>query len=313
MTAKTKVQSNSYTRKQMVDLANAQGFSSATERLHADWVVKGLLGHGRGGWSIQQLELWLALLKLHQQIHALDALCNVPIFLWLYVGKKADVSLDQTRRAMETWAKANSKSRSEKAAKRASHQLLRSLGLPQIPGKREIVKTLTQMHFDGAFDKEELRYLLQGGLEWLQRRENDPALKELLTPDLVYTHLVGRQGAMTEVYQIEEVIWEWARTLTLMQAGERQLEAPQTLGKLMFSSCANLITGLGIAHSMTQLGSQGGLSWLMNPKHWMEGKMAASITTRFEISPLALPLDGVPSFSIEIIFASPQVHPDLLR
>ena len=201
---------------------------------------------------------------------------------------------------METWTKANSKSRTVKSAKQASHQLIQSLGIPHVPGKREIVKALTQRHFNGVFDKEELRYLLQEGLDRLQRRENNPALKELFTPDFVYMHLLGRQGAMKDVYQIEEVIWEWARALTLMQAAERQREAPQTLGKLMFSSCASLITGLGIAHTMRHFGFQTGLPY-MNLNNWREGQMAARIRTRFETPPLALPLDCVPRFSILLV------------
>jgi hypothetical protein len=94
--------------------ARARGFP-ATERLIHDWVALGLLDHptrrsrgAKGGsekalWSAAQRNTFRALVDKRPQVKGITALCNVPVFLWLWWGEEY-VATRQARQALATWA-----------------------------------------------------------------------------------------------------------------------------------------------------------------------------------------------------------------
>jgi hypothetical protein len=85
-----------YTAEDLTRIAQARGFDP-TKRLITDWTSIGLLDHpqrrGRGRargvervWPESQLRLWLTLLEKRREVTRVAALCNIPVFLWLYWG-----------------------------------------------------------------------------------------------------------------------------------------------------------------------------------------------------------------------------------
>jgi hypothetical protein len=101
------------TGQSLLDLAAAAG-TPVSSRLITDWVSLGLLdrpekrslgyrGSLPGDWPAAQGDLLKLLLGLRAQGRAVEALCNIPVRLWLTEGD-VWIPMRQARRALTTWA-----------------------------------------------------------------------------------------------------------------------------------------------------------------------------------------------------------------
>ncbi|MCU1358018.1 MAG: hypothetical protein JWM89_3436 [Acidimicrobiales bacterium] len=107
-----------WTRTQLIDEAEKRDFALSNRQI-TDWVEKGLLdkprrrGTGRGSklavWSDNQVEMLFSILDKHRTVKKAPRLADLPVGAWLGWGEDY-VSLVQVRRAMRTWAGANSDS-----------------------------------------------------------------------------------------------------------------------------------------------------------------------------------------------------------
>jgi hypothetical protein len=164
-----------YTRADLLKAAADQG-TPVSDRLVDEWVKVGLLdrptrrglGRGRGSvatWPEPQLKLFLTLLSLkrEQQVRSKSALCNVPVFLWLYFGD-AYVPLRQARRALRTWVGANRRSslRRGRAVARLVTAEMRHPDARPVDLKR-LEEEITTLAYRGRLDpdhRERVRQLL---------------------------------------------------------------------------------------------------------------------------------------------------------
>lgn len=183
------VEKRTYTRAELLEAATAQG-TPASDRLVDDWVAVGLLdrperrglGRGRGSiatWSENQLELFLMLLHKRQRqgVRHQATLCNIPVFLWLYLGEEY-VPLRQARRALGSWIGANRRS-SWRRARHAARLVTEQLSYPGAP--RGVVKNLedeiAQAAFRGRLDPdqhERMRRLFELTLPAEERSRRGP-------------------------------------------------------------------------------------------------------------------------------------------
>jgi hypothetical protein len=309
-----------YTKEEMLAQAASVGYKVSV-RLFDDWVQAGLLGnaefrdwpgrtHGSGStarWSQQQHKLFLALLRHRQKgnIRENGALCNIPVWLWLYWGELGGVSLKQVRRAMHTWT-AYWRGQSYATVRKSARELVALASYARGTNKRELVEELSHIGVSGAdIDDEELRYLLD---QVIGPHAKGPEQAPFST-DYIASMLGIRSLAMQQVDDVlaqSDALWEWAKVAQLTACTEYQQMQPefasdphlgdrfprQTVTALIESSCYYLFTLLGIAYQRIV---PYGVPTIFCPSTWQTGKVKASIQTR--IVPTALLLTNGTSFS----------------
>jgi hypothetical protein len=155
-----------YTAEDLIRVARARGFEP-TKRLITDWTSIGLLDqpqrHSRGRargikrvWPERQLKLWLTLLEKRREVTHVAALCNLPVFLWLYLGPDY-APVRQVRRALTHFNRrllAGPSTEARLAAKR----LIDQVGAPNASQKdrKALVDAIVRATGGGGFNREAL-------------------------------------------------------------------------------------------------------------------------------------------------------------
>jgi hypothetical protein len=155
-----------YTAEDLLRAGRAKGFAPK-KRLITDWTSIGLLDHperrgrGRGRgvervWPESQLKLWLVLLDKRRDVKRVNALCNVPVFLWVYFGS-GYVPVRQVRRALEFFNR-NLLAVSGSAARSGAKSLIETIGAPNATQKArgELIDALVGTTGGAGFDREKL-------------------------------------------------------------------------------------------------------------------------------------------------------------
>lgn len=260
-------------KEDLVTIATAKGYRQVSTRLVDDWVAKGLLdrpehrplGYGRGSkpavWSDNQRELFLSLLEKRDEGMPIPALCNIPIWLWLWWGDSY-VPLRQVRRAMQTWAKAAG----YPPAGRARTDMRRLMGEWGDPGarrrdRRELEAALYPMVCSGRIDEATLLPLVQKVFDPKGTGVSRGPVGGQVTPEGYVRLLHARVQAITHLNGYGDQPFEQARVAYLAtrhryervrprlaadpELGERFAE--QDLSELVMDACLDLATLLGLA------------------------------------------------------------------
>jgi hypothetical protein len=299
-----------FTKAELVAAARAAGHDRVSARLVDDWVGLGLLdrptrhpaGYGKGSepgtWSANQRELFLALLRHRDDAGSVAALCNLPVWLWLWWGDDF-VPLRQARRAQATWAAAVREPPRGRSA-RSVGQLVADWGEPGAgrAARRELVEALHPMVCAGrideaallpklraVFDPEGRGLAAEGYLRLLRARVE--ALRRLTVP----ADRRFERGKRAE--PIDDALLEWARFFYLATRQSYAAEQPRLatdqrfggnfddtgLDAVVGSSCLDLATVLGLGLT-TPLGAPPGT--LLDPAMWREGKLRTTLATSVE-------------------------------
>lgn len=297
----------------LVAAARAAEHDRVSPRLVVDWVGLGLLdrperhglGRGKGSmatWPDEQLQLFLAVLRLRDQGAKVPQLCNLPVWLWLTWGD-GYVSLGQVRRAMQTWAKAAGDPATGRAkanvrallqdwgdprARRADRRALEAAILPMVPTGQvdeQVLRPLLERVFDpkgigqarGPLSPEGYVRLLRARVEALKRLTMNP-------PQFV-------RGKRSDPF--DDGTFEWARFVYLATRHSYGIERPRLAAhpekgerfalegatELVMAACVDLATllGLGVASPAdTAPGS------LMDSTVWRNGHLRSSIQTSLD-------------------------------
>jgi len=155
-----------YTAEDLIRVAQARGFAP-TKRLITDWTSIGLLDqpqrHSRGRargikrvWPERQLKLWLTLLDKRREVTHIAALCNIPVFLWLYWGPDY-APVRQVRRALTHFNRRLLAGPSSEA-RLAAQRLIEQIGAPGATQKdrKALVDAIVRATGGGGFDREPL-------------------------------------------------------------------------------------------------------------------------------------------------------------
>jgi hypothetical protein len=299
-----------FTATDLVDAARAAGHDRVSPRLVVDWVGLGLLdrperhglGRGKGStatWPDEQRQLFLALLGLRDQGAKIPPLCNVPVWLWLTWGD-GYVPLEQTRRAMQTWAKAVGDPSAGRAragvqallqdwgdprARRADRRALETAILPMVRTgqvNEAVLRPLVERVFDptgtgrrgGPLSPEGYVRLLRARVEALKRLAVD-------APRFV-------RGKRIDPF--DDGIFEWARFMYVatrhsygierprLAAGAEKGErfAPEGATELIMAACVDLATLLGLG-VISPAGTAPGS--IMDSTVWRKDGLRSSIQT----------------------------------
>lgn len=260
------------TKQELVEAAMARRHPKVSARLVDDWVAKGLLdrpehrplGYGRGSqpavWSDNQRELFLTLLEKRDEGRPIAALCNIPVWLWLWWGD-GYVPLRQVRRAMQTWAKAAG----YPPAGRARTDIRRLMGDWGDPGARRkdrqaLEEALYPMVCSGRVDEGALLPLVQRVFDPKATGTPRGPVGGQLTPDGYVRLLRARVEAITHLDDLDDQLFEQARLAYLgtrrryeaarpylttdPEMGERF--AAQDLSAVIMDACLDLATLLGL-------------------------------------------------------------------
>jgi len=155
-----------YTAEDLIRVAKARGFEP-TKRLITDWTSIGLLdqpqrrGRGRARgiervWPERQLKLWLTLLEKRREVTHIAALCNVPVFLWLYWGPDY-APVRQVRRTLTHFNRRLLAGPSTEA-RLAATRLIDQIGAPDASQKdrKALVDAIVRATGGGGFNREAL-------------------------------------------------------------------------------------------------------------------------------------------------------------
>lgn len=259
-------------KEDLVKVAAAKGHRQVSTRLVDDWVAKGLLdrpeqrplGYGRGSkpavWSDNQRELFLTLLEKRAERMPIPALCNIPIWLWLWWGDSY-VPLRQVRRALQTWAKAAG----YPPAGRARTDIRRLMGDWGDSGARrrdrgQLEEALYPMVCSGRVDEAVLLPLIQRVFDPKGTGVPRGPVGGQLTPEGYVRLLRARVDAITGLDAFDDRHFEQARVAYLAtrhryerersrfvadpELGERFAE--QDLSEIVMDACLDLTTLLGL-------------------------------------------------------------------
>lgn len=267
-----------YSRSQMVDGAEANGFGRVSERLVTDWAGLGLLdepqrssrgeGGGRGPvyeWPEPQFALFLLLLTKRSEVNRVAPLCLIPVGVWLY-GINDWVPTRQVRRALKTWwggsGEVGQKQRSERSA--------RILVETFFPKKRSKAKTalhraIAESIYVGHFDVARIERLLQPLIPESEFGSWGPIQ---FTPEQVVQIMAAVMGAAKRLDEVSDATLERARIMQQQamlgyQQDFRQLRADSTISSLveeptmqfiLQNSCPHLLVALGLLLLMMDQG-----------------------------------------------------------
>lgn len=262
-----------YTSEQLLHEARELGAQRVSRRLIYDWVSLGLLkppdrrglGRGRGTvatWPEGQRRLFLDLVRRRQKGARIPALCNVPVYVWLY-WPEAGVPTEQVRRALKTWSGAQRRM-SLRWARKYARQLIGQLAHPESSRaqRRRAADAVALAAHRGRFDLAELT----------------PALGEVFDPDSsgrilgpegarldpeTWIRLVlARLEAVARLDELDDAAFEAARALhrralahyvteflpaARPEPGLESLFRPPDHEQLLNAACNDLVTVLGLA------------------------------------------------------------------
>lgn len=306
----------------LIKRAEAKGYH-ITGSLIRDWVQLGLLdkprkkGQGKGKgteawWSQRQVELLLTLLEQRQRGHvqSVAALCNIPVFGWLYWADASGAPLRQVKRAVATWQRAAHVPRSYKKAHEIATVFVRNHTHPHAKGaRREVSEALTTMIYSGEYPNDLLRYHLQTIIDPSGKGEERGPADAPLSMESTAWMIEARLRAATDLHDAPDELWEWARvvyhwTMSQYQARYDEFAANADTGHLFPrptfeyiapNTCNFLITQLGVGLRILQEDLNcDGLPPELHPSAWTEGIMHAH--QQMEPSPYVLPSGQHPSY-----------------
>lgn len=263
----------SWSKEDLVTMATAKGHRQVSTRLVDDWVAKGLLdrpelrplGYGRGSkpavWPENQRELFLTVLEKRDEGMPIPALCNIPVWLWLWWGDSY-VPIRQVRRAMQTWTKAAG----YPPAGRARTDMRRLMGewghpLARRRDRRDLEEALYPMVCNGRVDEAALLPLVERVFDPKGAGVPRGSVGGQLTPAGYVQLLRARVDAITHLHGFDDQLFEQARIAYLAtrhsyerersrlaadpELGERFAE--QDLSEVVMDACLDLTTLLGLA------------------------------------------------------------------
>ncbi len=259
-------------KQDLVTAAKEHSHRRVSARLVDDWVAQGLLdrpehrplGYGRGSlpavWSDNQRELFLTLLQKRDEGAPIAALCNIPVWLWLWWGE-GYVPLPQVRRAMRTWAKAAG----YPPMGRARADMRRLIGDWGDPGtrrkdRRALEEALYPMVCSGRVNEAVLLPLVQRVFDPKGTGAPRGPVGGQLTPEGYVCLLRARVDAMAGLDAFDDQHFEQARVAYLVtrhryerersrlvadpELGERF--AAHDLSAIIMDACLDLTTLLGL-------------------------------------------------------------------
>lgn len=268
-----------YTIKDLCEIAKARGVA-VSPRLVLDWIELGLLDQtkklylgrrGRKGlFPEEQLHLFLALLEHRGKLPhrgAIPAMCNIPVFIWLYWGDQY-VPLRQVRRVLATWGK-GVLSHSWSGARKNAREVLRKLNPPsRARGRRAFIEALTRTIYQlssggqpAKIDWNALVAVVQRVLGVSTADQPRGPMGAPVTAQSVVLLTRARLEAIVHLKGIDDSSFEWARFMYHTLFGQYLRERPKlatdpALGHLftaptpsdVFSkACLDLVTLLGLA------------------------------------------------------------------
>jgi hypothetical protein len=292
-----------YTREGLQLQAQAAGYD-VSPRLITDWTELGLLdsprragrgkGQGRGNrlgvWSENQLNLLLTLLDKRRQGVHINSLCNIPVWLWLYCGDDY-ASLDQVKRALDTWSDANKTVVNHKA-RAVAKEMVDSFSHPKAAAedRKKFAKLVARMATEGRVPDDELVTVM--------RRVIDPDPDgDGLVPTPIgkinmpsdYVELIKlRLRVLENVRGLPDGLYEWARFhhltwFTQYVRQQPQMSADRRFGQLfktpgveemMNHACIQLVSVLGMGLDLLNTPSNGSLR---HPRTWIDHPITADI------------------------------------
>lgn len=322
-----------YTSDDLLTAAKSLGWRNIDKRAPKTFTELGLLdrprrdwpGHGGssspGWWPRTQFDLWCTLIKQRQSIVAREgvkerisaALCNIVVAVWLYFGETSGIPLAQVRRAMRTWAKANSIVKSAEDANRQAMKFIKMARHSQAGDRLELREKLATMLRTGNYpNREELLYQMQMLVDPRGRGEfKGPAAAPIAAENLT-DMILGRVEALKQLRgnqdEMPDGVWEWARFTVLWSRTDYQASQPKfaedpSLQKhpelasmfkpddfegLVNVACENLLAVLALsdlARNAEHLPPE------LRPDIWLDGQMRLSVQSNQRPSDIVRP-DG---------------------
>lgn len=259
-------------KQDLVTAATGQGHRRVSTRLVDDWVALGLLdrperqplGYGRGSapahWPEEQRELFLELLQKRDEGASIAALCNCPVWLWLWWGDTY-VPLRQVRRALQTWAKAAGYPPMGRA-RGDMRRLMGDWGHPEARRKdhRALEEALYPMVCSGRVDAAVVLPLVERVFDPKGTGVPRGPIGGRLTPDGYVRLLQARVAAITRLDAFEDQHFEHARIVHIATRHGYERERPRLaadpelgkrfaatdLSELIWDSCRDFVTVLGL-------------------------------------------------------------------
>ncbi len=259
-------------KQDLVTAAKDHGHCRVSTRLVDDWVALGLLdrperqplGYGRGSapahWPDEQCELFLVLLEKRDEGAPIAALCNIPVWLWLWWGDTY-VPLRQARRALQTWAKAAGYPPMGRA-RGDMRRLTGDWGHPEARRKdrRALEEALYPMVCVGRIDAAVLLPLVERVFDPKGTGVPREPIGGRLTPDGYVRLLQARVAALTGLDAFADQHFAHARITYLATRHSYERErprlaadpelgarfAPPDLSEIMWDACLDLTTLLGM-------------------------------------------------------------------
>ncbi len=260
------------TKRDLVAAARDQGYQRMSARLVDDWIAQGLLdhperqplGHGRGSapalWPETQLELFLSLLQKRDEGAPIAALCNIPVWLWLWWGDEY-APLRQTRQALKTWAKAAGYP-SLGRARNDMRSLMGNWGNSSArrQDRRALEEALYPMLCSGQVDEAVLLPLIEHVFDPMGSGMPRGPAGGQLTPDRYLTLLRARIEGIVHLDRFDDHHFEQARVVYLTTRYRYEQERPRLaqdseLGErfaasnasdVIMDACLDLVTLLGM-------------------------------------------------------------------
>ncbi len=273
----------SYTKAELLQAARDAGFTPSG-RLLTDWVTLGLLdqaqrrglGHGKGTtatWPENQLKLFIALLEKRPQVKRIVALCNIPIWLWLWFGDDF-VSLRQARRALATWAGARGQADSWQAARGSAEELIGKFAHPDASraARERLTEVIARTAYGKPFEADEVLAAFRPVFDPKGEGRTIGSPELSFRPEhyvfIIESRLAALAGLRSQT-TLDDGAFEWARTEYRVsrrdyaalvpriaadpEAADAFLHRTQsglvlapTLDDIVNQSCVDLLTVLGI-------------------------------------------------------------------
>jgi hypothetical protein len=290
-----------YTADDLCRAAQAAGVT-ASKRLVIDWASLGLLdqptrhglGRGKGTiatWPDTQCKLFLALLEKRRSVERVAPLCNIPVWIWLWLGD-ALVPLRQVRRALGTWG-ASAGSAGTARARSKARQLVADMSNPRSRRRDRwaLVDALAQQLYKNALKPDDLAPLVARVLDPDGTGQPFGPVGGQLNADRYVQLIQTRTQALAGLETIPESLFEWARFTYLIEnqryaADQARLAADPDLGTLFpprdldtiaNQACVDLVTTLGLGLQAPPVQKSTSLE---HPNTWRDHHLAADVRTR---------------------------------
>jgi hypothetical protein len=267
--------------------------AKASKRLVDDWAGLGLLdysaapGLGRkkgrqiGTWPEAQRQLFLTLLERRKRGEKITALCNVPVWIWMYWGDSY-VPPAQAKRALGTWAGRN-QTAGWGTAQKTAKQLVTTLAHPKSSAadRRAAIEGIATMATSGNFDRVRVAALLQPVLQPEGTERRSGPLADIVTAQGYAELIQARLRVVDHLESLDDSLFEWARYFQITNYREYQRTQPALASDLHFgalasvpnledsfhSACEQLVTLLGLGLDLLDRPGDGSLR---HPATWRD-------------------------------------------